>query len=621
MSERRDCSPSRKKVGSSLLLNLGVIGICMAIGLFALFQVVITRSFSALEDKEIAAHVARIEDFKHSNLKTIEARSKDWGVWDDTYRYAQDFNSSYEAANLNASSFINAQIDAAAIMQSSTGTVRSHAFDRSTQKPAPTLATALADLVRNGELAEQLHGKEDLQGFVTLSGAPYILGAAKIHRSDGSGVSPGILVFVQRIDSAQASQTLQVPAEISIGGRIAKPGIVKSADRVRITSAITDFAGKPIGSLSLAIRRPLLAVADDLLALSFAGAIILVLAMLAALHWRVRRLVLRPLENLHSHLEAIRRSGELSLLETPTRNDEFGAMQAEFNAMAQELQELRARVESQSFALGKAQSAVGLMHNLRNCLSPVRVILDVLEREVAAPMPAQVPRALAELANALTEQSRREKLVQFVAASLDQQGARAAGNRQSVREAGRNLMCAFAAIDAAQNARAETRFDERCDIASMLSHASNLVKFSDGIPVGIEIHAGLNVLAQGNRVLLSQVIENLVSNALDAVRKSGRVDGAITLETNSDDLAGTCRIVIADNGCGFDTATASRLFERGFSTRTLRQGGLGLHWCANTVKAMRGHLRLESEGPGEGARATIELASWIRSAGEDAVAA
>lgn len=66
------------------------------------------------------------------------------------------------------------------------------------------------------------------------------------------------------------------------------------------------------------------------------------------------------------------------------------------------------------------------------------------------------------------------------------------------------------------------------------------------------------------------------------------------------------RVVITDDGVGFEPALAANLFERGQSSKG-RSGGLGLHWCANTVKAMGGALSLESEGPGTGARAIVLL--------------
>ena len=62
-----------------------------------------------------------------------------------------------------------------------------------------------------------------------------------------------------------------------------------------------------------------------------------------------------------------------------------------------------------------------------------------------------------------------------------------------------------------------------------------------------------------------------------------------------------------DQGEGFDPDRNKKLFERGYSSRKEKSGGLGLHWCANALTLMNGKLALESDGPGLGATAVITL--------------
>jgi sensor histidine kinase regulating citrate/malate metabolism len=66
-------------------------------------------------------------------------------------------------------------------------------------------------------------------------------------------------------------------------------------------------------------------------------------------------------------------------------------------------------------------------------------------------------------------------------------------------------------------------------------------------------------------------------------------------------------LLIADNGEGFDESRKAQLFRRGYSTREHKRGGLGLHWCANSVSAMGGRIALDSKGPGSGATAHLHL--------------
>jgi signal transduction histidine kinase len=57
---------------------------------------------------------------------------------------------------------------------------------------------------------------------------------------------------------------------------------------------------------------------------------------------------------------------------------------------------------------------------------------------------------------------------------------------------------------------------------------------------------------------------------------------------------------------GFTPEIRERLFSQGFTTREGGHG-LGLHSSALAAKLLGGRLTLESDGPGLGATATLEL--------------
>jgi signal transduction histidine kinase len=62
-----------------------------------------------------------------------------------------------------------------------------------------------------------------------------------------------------------------------------------------------------------------------------------------------------------------------------------------------------------------------------------------------------------------------------------------------------------------------------------------------------------------------------------------------------------------DNGQGIPEANLDRIFERGYSTRRIRTGGIGLHWCANSLAGMGGSIWAMSGGPGQGATMIVRL--------------
>lgn len=52
---------------------------------------------------------------------------------------------------------------------------------------------------------------------------------------------------------------------------------------------------------------------------------------------------------------------------------------------------------------------------------------------------------------------------------------------------------------------------------------------------------------------------------------------------------------------------ATGLAGPALSGRNKHRGGIGLHWCANTLNAYGGSITLESDGPGCGSRAEVRL--------------
>jgi len=125
--------------------------------------------------------------------------------------------------------------------------------------------------------------------------------------------------------------------------------------------------------------------------------------------------------------------------------------------------------------------------------------------------------------------------------------------------------------------------------------------------VSFEIE-GPPVAIDGDRVLLSRAVENLLRNAVDAVRQKG--DGGSVKVRVSDTPVPS--ITIVDNGIGFDPAETSRLFLP-FHSNKPNGFGMGLPLAKKIVLLHGGTLRLQGE-PGKGAVATMEFGGEATSA-------
>jgi signal transduction histidine kinase len=108
-------------------------------------------------------------------------------------------------------------------------------------------------------------------------------------------------------------------------------------------------------------------------------------------------------------------------------------------------------------------------------------------------------------------------------------------------------------------------------------------------------------LINGDRTKLMQVIMNLLKNGIEAIDIQC-ADKHIRTELR---WKGSQLVLqIEDSGCGFDEATAGKLFDRGFTTKSSGTG-LGLYNCREIVESHSGSMAITSQGPGKGAVITI----------------
>jgi two-component system, NtrC family, sensor kinase len=98
---------------------------------------------------------------------------------------------------------------------------------------------------------------------------------------------------------------------------------------------------------------------------------------------------------------------------------------------------------------------------------------------------------------------------------------------------------------------------------------------------------------------ISQVILNLLINAVQAIESTGREMGNL-VRFSTTRLDEGLRITIEDNGCGIDEASLPQLFDPFFTTKSVGEGtGLGLSITHGIITGHGGRIDVESR-PGEG---------------------
>lgn len=124
----------------------------------------------------------------------------------------------------------------------------------------------------------------------------------------------------------------------------------------------------------------------------------------------------------------------------------------------------------------------------------------------------------------------------------------------------------------------------------------------------VDVQASGAVDADGSQ--LQQLISNLIDNALKFRRKEVqpriRIRAGVEEASNG---ASVCRIIVEDNGIGFDQKYVDRIFdpfERLHGRNEFEGTGMGLAICQRIVQRHRGEITAES-APGEGSRFIVTL--------------
>jgi C4-dicarboxylate-specific signal transduction histidine kinase len=150
---------------------------------------------------------------------------------------------------------------------------------------------------------------------------------------------------------------------------------------------------------------------------------------------------------------------------------------------------------------------------------------------------------------------------------------------------------------------------ERIELAGLVRESASLLDW-DARRAGAQMVLHLPdppVDIRGDRVMLQQVLVNLMRNALDALRAHLPADPqlAVRLERNEREAI----LQVSDNGCGLDEEAESRLFVP-FASSKPNGMGIGLCICRSFVELHQGRLWfVRNPGGGAAFHASLPLST------------
>ena len=251
--------------------------------------------------------------------------------------------------------------------------------------------------------------------------------------------------------------------------------------------------------------------------------------------------------------------------------------------------------------------AKGVLHNLGNSLTPMGVRLSAMEQRVRESPAADLELAVAEIAKNDGDPARRAELLEFMALGCREMTQAVQDTAADIELMQRQASLMQASLnEQMRGASHKAPILESVRLPDLITQSLDIVPDVSRRRLQLEMDDSLQKIGalRMARTVLRKVLQNVIINAADAVRDAGRDKGVLRVlaEIVNEDGRDNLHLQCQDDGVGIPPDKLDRVFEKGYSTKPRDTNqGIGLHWCANAIVALGGHIWATSEGPGRGA--------------------
>jgi len=297
------------------------------------------------------------------------------------------------------------------------------------------------------------------------------------------------------------------------------------------------------------------------------------------------RILVTAYSDLDAAIGAINRGQVSRYIRKPWTPEELAAVigeALEVYRMRSQLRVLEARLRETERVYAVGVVAASIAHDLRNPLMIVQGAIDLTRRGLSD------DPAAGSSGGPATETPRRgsARMLLFL------REAQAAIERMADIIAGMNASQRRMSATTTEDLAQVVRLSIACLHGALRRRGSLSVDLQAVPPV------------KGSPTALSQVLLNLLVNALEALPEGGDARSAVTVRLLRD---GEVAVVeVEDTGAGIEPHVLERVFDPFFTTKEDGGTGLGLAISKRIVDEIGGSIRVTSE-PGAGARFTVRL--------------
>lgn len=511
--------------------------------------------YSEIEERQIANTKLSIEQIIANKKSDLVAKVKDWAIWDDAYAFIAGDNKNFIRVNINQDVLENFQINSIVFTDKKHKPIYFTSIDGKEKE----IEQALIENVDLQRTISQKKLDEPFVSVVRLRNDYYLLAISKVTPTENpQSLYNGYLYFYQKIDEKFLSNiSMATGVSLSLSSKpLEGQKEIKDESSIFLYYPLTNHTDTVVVSLEGKAEREYAQLFKTLRKAVVATSLVFTVLFFLLIYFSLNKIILFPLKKIEEQTNALA-SGNHSLDRIEySGNDEFSSLGKSINRMLDERDKMQRNLQHKSQLMSLGELASGIAHEINNPLTIILLSAEKLKRRYS---------------QKLNEEPEMEKLID----KINTTGNRISKIVSGMRSLSKNVDPHERNVVSIPKLVEETieLFRERAK--------DNDVEFKLTIKDDEEIFALVNATQ------ISQVIVNLLSNALDAVES--RIDRKIIVQVLKE--GSFFKIRVADNGYGISEDLKGKIMQPFFTTKNSQRGtGLGLSICHEIVEQHGGKI-------------------------------
>ena len=184
------------KLRSKLLLGIG-FALIVTFTLVAVFSYLsLEQSFHMLEDQDVLKNTDSAASFLTNDMKNTYSISRDYAVWSETYRFAEDQNPGWIDQNMGDDFFTRFDIDYVLVFNRSNQLVYGKGYNISSKTSMPVPPSLVSDTRGLSSVTDNT-SPDGMNGIIDSTDGLFIVASHPVLKDNFEGPSDGSLLIVQ----------------------------------------------------------------------------------------------------------------------------------------------------------------------------------------------------------------------------------------------------------------------------------------------------------------------------------------------------------------------------------------------------------------------------------------